>query len=116
MGGGGVEMSSSLGPGVKKDECDDPTGGAGLEQEEPDPLCTLPFISHNTLHLSEHLDSKFRFPVGSAKIEAVFRIHDIFVWTWIRIRGSMPLTNGSGSDPAIFIIDLHFISFSAYYF
>ncbi len=25
----------------------------------------------------------------------VFRIHDIFVW--IRIRGSMPLTNGSGS-------------------
>jgi hypothetical protein len=26
---------------------------------------------------------------------AVFRIHDILVW--IRIRGSMPLTNGSGS-------------------
>ncbi len=25
----------------------------------------------------------------------VFRIHDILVW--IRIRGSMPLTNGSGS-------------------
>jgi hypothetical protein len=27
--------------------------------------------------------------------EAVFRIHDILVW--IRIRGSMPLTNRSGS-------------------
>jgi len=26
---------------------------------------------------------------------AVFRIHDILVWIWIR--GSMPLTNGSGS-------------------
>ena len=28
---------------------------------------------------------------------AVFRIHDILVWIRIRIRGSMPLTNGSGS-------------------
>jgi hypothetical protein len=28
-------------------------------------------------------------------IIAVFRIHEILVW--IRIRGSMPLTNGSGS-------------------
>ncbi len=28
-------------------------------------------------------------------VPAVFRIHDILVW--IRIRGSMPLTNGSGS-------------------
>ncbi len=28
---------------------------------------------------------------------AVFRIHDILVW--IRIRGSLPLTNGSGSEP-----------------
>ncbi len=25
----------------------------------------------------------------------MFRIHDIFVWIWIRNRGSMPLTNGS---------------------
>ncbi len=30
-----------------------------------------------------------------ALVKAVFRIHDILVW--IRIRGSMPLTNGSGS-------------------
>jgi hypothetical protein len=42
-------------------------------------------------------------------MNAVFRIHDILVW--IRIRGSMPLTNGSGfgspdPDPAIFVIDL----------
>jgi hypothetical protein len=28
-------------------------------------------------------------------VKAVFRIHDILVW--IQIRGSMPLTNGSGS-------------------
>jgi hypothetical protein len=32
-------------------------------------------------------------------ILAVFRIHDISVWIRIRIRGSMPLTNGSGSIP-----------------
>jgi hypothetical protein len=32
---------------------------------------------------------------------AVLRIHDILVWIQIRIwiRGSMPLTNGSGSAP-----------------
>ena len=47
--------------------------------------------------------------------EPVFRIHDILVW--IRIRGSMPLANGSWSwirildpDPAIFVIDLQDIS------
>jgi hypothetical protein len=28
---------------------------------------------------------------------SVFRIHDILVWIRIRIRGSVPLTNGSGS-------------------
>ncbi len=28
--------------------------------------------------------------------KTVFRTHDILVWTRIRIRGSMPLTNGSG--------------------
>jgi hypothetical protein len=44
--------------------------------------------------------------------QAVLRIHDILVWIRILIwiRGSMPLTNGSGSgvdpDPAIFVIDL----------
>ncbi len=51
---------------------------------------------------------------------AVLRIHDILVW--IRIRGTMPLTNGSGP---IFIIDLQDAnqkiiffngSFSTYYF
>ncbi len=31
---------------------------------------------------------------------AVFRIHDILVW--IRIRGSMPLTNGSGCGSEYF--------------
>jgi hypothetical protein len=40
------------------------------------------------------------------KFFAVFRIHDILVW--IRIRGTMPLTNGSDADkdPAVFVIDL----------
>ncbi len=36
---------------------------------------------------------------------SVLRIHDILVW--IRIRGSLPLTNGSTDpDPAIVVIDL----------
>jgi hypothetical protein len=51
------------------------------------------------------------------------RIHDILVWIRIWIRGSMPLTYGSG-DPAIFVIDLQDadkklifnLIFSAYYF
>ncbi len=30
-------------------------------------------------------------------LQAVFRIRDILLWIRIRIRGSMPLTNGSGS-------------------
>ena len=34
--------------------------------------------------------------------QAVFRIHDILVWIRIRIRGSMPLTNGSGSKSCYF--------------
>ncbi len=33
-------------------------------------------------------------------IIAVFRIHDILMW--IRVRGSMPLTNGSGSGACHF--------------
>jgi hypothetical protein len=37
-------------------------------------------------------------------LRAVLRIHDILVWIRIRIRGSMPLTNGSGSF--YFITDL----------
>jgi hypothetical protein len=38
----------------------------------------------------------FFFRPDSPKISG-FRIHDILVWFRIRIRGSMPLTNGSGS-------------------
>ncbi len=34
--------------------------------------------------------------------QAVFRIHDILVWIRIRILGSMPLTNGSGSGSCYF--------------
>ncbi len=33
---------------------------------------------------------------------AVLRIHDILVWIRIRIHGSMPLTNGSGSGSCYF--------------
>ncbi len=46
-------------------------------------------------------------------VKAVLRIHDILGWIRVRIRGFIPLTNGSGSwiqildpDPAIFVIDL----------
>jgi hypothetical protein len=35
---------------------------------------------------------------------AVLRIHDILGWIRIRIRGSMPLTNGSGSGSWIRIL------------
>ncbi len=62
---------------------------------------------------------------GTAKetFLTVLRIHDILVW--IRIRGFMPLTNGSGfgSGSCYFVIDLiaankklNFWSFSACYF
>ncbi len=50
---------------------------------------------------------------------AVFRIHYILVW--IRIRGSMSLTNGSGSgngaadpDPAIFVVDLQVANYGKF--
>jgi hypothetical protein len=39
--------------------------------------------------------SFFRIFTGAIHCVAMLRIHDILVW--IRIRGSMPLTNGSGS-------------------
>ncbi len=32
----------------------------------------------------------------------VLRIHEIFVFIWIRVRGSLPLTNGSGSGSCYF--------------
>jgi hypothetical protein len=35
--------------------------------------------------------------IQGTKYKAVLRIHDILGWIRIRIRGSMPLTNGSGS-------------------
>ncbi len=66
--------------------------------------------------LSRRLNVFFLLPY-----KAVFRIYDILVW--IRIRGSMPLTNGSGFGSSYFFIDLQdankkliLKSFSAYYF
>ncbi len=51
-----------------------------------------PPSSHQQLHTLEHLVSDLRDQVFSP----VLRIDDILVWFQIRIRGSMPLTNGSG--------------------
>jgi hypothetical protein len=45
------------------------------------------------------------------KEKAVFRIHDILEWIRIRIRGSMPLTNGSGSGTWIRILLLSSLTF-----
>ncbi len=61
------------------------------------------------------------FPYLSS-FSAVFRIHDILVWMRIRIRGWMPLTNGSGSllfSPLTFKMPTKINlkkSLSAYYF
>ncbi len=48
-----------------------------------------------------------RHTIGYSKFNnfvTVFRIHDIFAWIRIRIRGSMPLTNRSGSGSRIRIL------------
>ncbi len=50
---------------------------------------------HLLLALSRLLLSHNKQLVIPVPYNAVFRIHDFLVW--IRIRGSMPLTNGSGS-------------------
>jgi hypothetical protein len=49
--------------------------------------------------------------VGGARwvLEPVFRIHDILVW--IRIRRSMPLTNGYGSGSWIRILPFSSLTF-----
>jgi hypothetical protein len=44
------------------------------------------------------------------KLEAVLRIHVILGWIRIRIRGSMPLTNGSGFGSGSWIRILLFSS------
>jgi hypothetical protein len=48
--------------------------------------CLLPHIPHFSLLCT------FKLLSSVVRLIAVFRIHDILVW--IRIRGSMPLTNG----------------------
>ncbi len=45
-----------------------------------------------------------------SKLQAVLRIHDILGWIRIRIRGSMPLTNGSGFGSGSWIRILLFSS------
>ena len=47
------------------------------------------------------------FCLRSVRYKPVFRIHNILVW--IRIRGSMPLTNGSGSGTLLQTATPHFI-------
>jgi hypothetical protein len=67
-----------------------------------------------------HIDNTInRHMVGFTISAAVFRIHDILMW--IRIRGSMPLTTGSGSCyfrslPSRRKQKIIIKSFSAYYF
>jgi hypothetical protein len=41
--------------------------------------------------------SSFFDGIFTSFYKAVFRIHDILMFIWNRIRGSMPLSNGSGS-------------------
>jgi hypothetical protein len=60
------------------------------------------FMKSSTILSSELLPAAYLYKYIPEKKEkfikyfvAVFRIHDIL--GWIRIRGSMPLTNGSGS-------------------
>jgi hypothetical protein len=48
--------------------------------------------------------------VPNHSAEAVLRIHDILGWIRIRIRGSMPLTDGSGSGSGSWIRILLFSS------
>ncbi len=63
---------------------------------------------------------------GKPIIGSMLRIHDILVWIWIQIHGSMPLTNGSGCGcgsfyfhlwPSRFQLKTNFKKvFSAYFF
>ncbi len=59
---------------------------------------------------AHHLQSKHYFCCGSGSPDPylwpVLRIHDILGWIRIRIRGSMPLTRGSGSG--FFLLFLHY--------
>ncbi len=50
----------------------------------------------NSPNLINHNIAMYEFPEINY-LCPVFRIHDILVWIRIQIRGSMPLTNGSGS-------------------
>ena len=48
------------------------------------------------------LDLTFRLIIPNHQSPPVLRIHDILGWIRIRIRRSMPLTNGSGSGSCYF--------------
>ncbi len=50
--------------------------------------------SNRSENTDTHTDVQTYLVGKNVDLEAVFRIHEILVW--IRIRGSMPLTNGSG--------------------
>ncbi len=52
------------------------------------------FLHSKVQHLS---NGNSAYDNGAIKSATEFRIHDILVWIWIHTRGSMPLTNGSGS-------------------
>jgi hypothetical protein len=73
-GGAGAGADGPPAPG--------PAGHHGLSRLRPQAVCL-----HLPAPVCRLLQSRF--------LLAVLRIHDFLVW--IRIRGSMPLTNGSGS-------------------
>jgi hypothetical protein len=75
------------------------TLGLRIRQETLNHRATF-FIAEFTYRIryrASCLTGIFRCEVKQSSNGAVLRIHDILVWIRIRIRGSMPLTNGSGS-------------------
>ncbi len=68
----------------------------------PQPGITAAYRVHFALHHTSHWSAAKGFFTPRL---AVLRIHDILRWIRIWIRGSMPLTNGSGSC-YFFVIDL----------
>ncbi len=58
------------------------------------------------------VDAAFSVPTDQPLKISVLRIHDILVWIRIRIRGSMPLTNGSGCESGSFYLKVLLHHFS----
>ncbi len=71
------------------------------------PTSVVPSIQPDSPFQFDEYDSQgTRLLFVVPKSFAVLRIHYILVRIWIRILGSMPLTNGYGSPSCFFVIDL----------